>query len=37
MHALTKTREKTDWELVLVFGGWIAFEALILFGCLVSM
>lgn len=37
MYALAKTGERTDWELVVVFGGWIVFEVAILTLCLVSM
>ncbi|AIQ89497.1 hypothetical protein MCBMB27_01034 [Methylobacterium phyllosphaerae] len=37
MYALAKTKERTDWELVVVFGGWIVFEIAILTLCLVSM
>lgn len=37
MYALTKINEKTDWELVVVFGSWIVFEVAILMMCLVSM
>ena len=34
MYAPTKLNEKTDWELVTIFGVWIVFEACILMACL---
>ncbi|SDN65746.1 hypothetical protein SAMN05216360_11041 [Methylobacterium phyllostachyos] len=37
MFAATKIAWKADRELVLVFGGWIAFEITILFACMISM
>lgn len=37
MYAATKVAEKVDRELILVFGGWITFECLILFVCMISM
>jgi|GEM_PF-2083263 len=37
MSAATKIDKKTDRELILVFGGWIAFELLILFIGMISM
>lgn len=37
MYALAKTRERADWELVVVFSSWIVFEIAILMLCLVSM
>ncbi len=37
MLAATKMAWKADRELILVFGGWIAFEIAILFACMVSM
>lgn len=37
MYALVETEEGTDWELVVVLGGWIVFEIAILTLCLVSM
>ena len=33
MSVLSVRKEKTDWELVLVFGSWIAIEAMLLGGC----
>lgn len=37
MYASTKNNERRDWELIVVFGGWIVFEMAILMLCLVSM
>lgn len=37
MGAITKINARADWELVFVFGGWITFEILILFVCILSM
>ena len=37
MAVVTDVGARTDWELILVFGGWITFEILILFVCLISM
>jgi hypothetical protein len=37
MYAATRIDEKADRELILVFGGWITFELLILFVCMISM
>jgi hypothetical protein len=37
MYGVTKAIGRTDWELVIVFGGWIALEMMILSVCLISM
>lgn len=37
MYDATKIDQKTDWELILVFGGWITCEILILSVCMISM
>ena len=37
MYAVTKVGKTANWELIAVFGGWIAFEVLILLVCTISM